>query len=52
MAIENLLTSEEQQGAAQVLNAAAITYVAALVFSVLNLIRFLLVVILNSRDRK
>lgn len=45
------LTQEELEGAKKVLNAAALTYVAALVVSVLNLLRFLLVVFL-SRDRR
>ena len=48
---ENLLTKEEFDGASAVLNAAAWTYVAALMVSVMNLVRFLLVVILNSKNR-
>ena len=46
---ENLLTTEERVGASKVLNAAALTYVAALLVSVMNLIRFILVVMMNSR---
>ena len=45
------LTQEEVSQAKEVLNAAALTYVAALVVSVLNLLRFLAVVFL-SRDRR
>ena len=47
----NTLTQEELDGAKQVLNAAALTYVAALVVSVLNLLRFLAVIFL-SRNRR
>ena len=49
---ENLLTAEERIGAAKVLNAAAMTYVAALMVSVMNLIRFILVVVMNSDRRR
>lgn len=49
---ENLLTNEEFEGASKVLNAAALTYVAALMVSVMNLVRFLLVVFMNSRRRE
>ena len=49
---ENLLTLEERQGAAKVLNAAALTYVAALIVSIMYLVRFLLVVFVNSRRRR
>ena len=48
---ENLLTKEEFEGASKVLNAAALTYVAALMVSVMNLVRFLLVVFMNTRRR-
>lgn len=48
---ENLLTKKEFEGASKVLNAAALTYVAALMVSIMNLVRFLLVVILNSKRR-
>ena len=48
---QNLLTKEEFEGANKVLNAAALTYVAALMVSIMNLIRFLLVVVLNSKKR-
>ncbi len=44
----NTLNEEELEGARKVLNAAALTYVAALVVSMLNLLRFLLVV-MNRR---
>ena len=49
---QNILTEEEQQGVAKVLNSAALTYVASLVVSIFYLLRFLLVVFVNSRDRK
>lgn len=45
---ENILTTEELSMASQVLNAAALTYVASLLVSVLNFIRFILVV--GDRD--
>lgn len=45
------LNEEELSGAKQVLDAAALTYVAALVVSVLNLLRFLAFIFL-SRDRR
>lgn len=45
----NTLNEEELEGAKKVLNAAALTYVAALVVSMLNLLRFLLVVINRRR---
>ena len=48
---QNLLTPSEQEGATKVLNAAALTYVASLVVSIMYLVRFLLVVFLNSRRR-
>ncbi len=44
------LNEEELSGTKEVLNAAALTYVAALLISVLNLLRFLLVV-LGGRNR-
>ena len=48
---EGILTKQETQSAAKVLNAAALTYVASLVVSIFYLVRFLLVVFLNSRRR-
>ena len=44
-----ILDEEELKGTKKVLNAAALTYVASLLISILNLIRFLLVV---NRDRE
>lgn len=44
-----ILTEEETVGAKKVLNAAALTYVAALLTSILNLVRFLLVILMHSR---
>ena len=49
---EDLLTVDERQGAEKVLNAAALTYVAALIVSVMYLVRFLLVVFINSDRRR
>ena len=43
------LTEEEISGTKKVLTAAALTYVAALIVSILNLLRFLLVVLSRSR---
>lgn len=43
-----LVDEMEVEGASKVLNAAALTYVAALIVSILNLVRFLLVI--NRRD--
>lgn len=45
-----LLSEDELDGTKKVLNAAALTYVAALVVSILNLLRFLLVVLSRRRD--
>jgi Predicted Zn-dependent protease len=45
----NLLEGEEYQGAKKVLNAAALTYVAALATTLVQLLRFIL--ILNNRKR-
>lgn len=42
-----ILTEKETEGAKKVLNAAALTYVAAMLVAVLNLLRFLLVVLDN-----
>lgn len=44
-----ILDEEETDGAKKVLNAAALTYVAALLNSVLNLVRFIAVILMNSR---
>jgi Zn-dependent membrane protease YugP len=44
-----ILTPTETQGAKKVLSAAALTYVAALLNSILNLLRFVLVVLMHSR---
>ena len=43
------MTEEELDGTKQVLNAAALTYVAALLVSILNFLRFLLSVLLSRR---
>lgn len=45
-----ILTEDELDGTKKVLSAAALTYVAALVVSILNLLRFLLVVLSRRRD--
>ena len=47
---EGILIEEELSGTKKVLNAAALTYVAALVISVMNLLRFLLVILARRRD--
>lgn len=47
---QNILTEEEMQGASEVLNAAALTYVAALIISLLQLVRFLLVFTNRNND--
>lgn len=44
-----ILNEEETKGAKKVLSAAALTYVASLLNSILNLVRFVLVFIMNSR---
>lgn len=44
-----VLDSEEIVGAKKVLSAAALTYVAALIVSILNVVRFVLTVLLSSR---
>lgn len=43
-----ILDDEETKGAKKVLGAAALTYVASLLTSILNLIRFLLVILMHS----
>ena len=43
------LTQEEGEGVKAVLNAAALTYVASLVVSILSFIRFILTILLSSR---
>ncbi len=43
------LTEEEGKGVKEVLNAAALTYVASLVVSILSFIRFMLAIFLSSR---
>ena len=45
-----ILDEEELKGTKKVLNAAALTYVASLIVSVLNLLRFLLVVLHSRQD--
>jgi len=49
MTEQNILTAEEKSQAGKVLNAAALTYVAALLVSMLNFVRFLLVVLSNRK---
>lgn len=46
-----ILTSEETDQAKKVLNAAALTYVAGLLVSILNLLRFALLIIMRTRSR-
>lgn len=46
-----ILTSDETAEAKKVLNAAALTYVAGLLVSILNLLRFALLIIIRTRKR-
>lgn len=48
MVSEGYIRNEEEKGVAKVLNAAALTYVAAALISLLELIRY--IGIFNSRD--
>ena len=50
MANENILTTQELSQASEVLNSAALTYVASLMVSVLNLLRFLIVMLGNKKS--
>ena len=50
MASENILTTQELSQASEVLNSAALTYVASLMVSVLNLLRFLIVIFGNKKS--
>ena len=45
-----ILTPEETNGASQVLRAAALTYVASLLTSILNLVRFILVFLMHTKE--
>ena len=45
-----ILTPEETNGANQVLKAAALTYVASLLTSILNLVRFILVFLMHAKE--
>ena len=46
-----ILNSDETDQARKVLNAAALTYVAGLLVSILNLLRFVLLIIIRTKDR-
>lgn len=50
MVAEGYITSEEERGVAKVLNAAALTYVAAALISVLELLRYIFIFVNNNRD--
>ncbi|GIO30245.1 MULTISPECIES: zinc metallopeptidase [Paenibacillus] len=50
MVAEGYITNEEERGVAKVLNAAALTYVAAALISVLELLRYILIFVNNNRD--
>ena len=50
MASENILSAQELSQASEVLNSAALTYVASLIVSVLNLLRFLIVMFGNRKN--
>lgn len=47
---DGYLQQEEVEGAREVLNAAALTYVAALIVAILNLLRFVLAFLVRNRD--
>lgn len=47
---DGYLQQEEVEGAREVLNSAALTYVAALVVAILNLLRFVLAFLVRNRD--
>lgn len=49
MISEGFITNDEEKGVAKVLNAAALTYVAAALISVLELIRYIMI-FMNNRD--
>ena len=46
----DVLTEPELKGAKKVLNAAALTYLAALLVSILSLLRFLIIALARRRD--
>ena len=46
-----ILTSDETADAKKVLNAAALTYVAGLLVSILNLLRFALLIFIRIKDK-
>lgn len=50
LAATDVLTGPELKGAKKVLNAAALTYLAALVVSILSLLRFLIIALARRRD--
>ncbi len=50
MVAEGYITNEEERGVAKVLNAAALTYVAAALISVLELLRYIFIFVNNNRD--
>jgi len=50
LAATDVLTEPELKGAKKVLNAAALTYLAALVVSILSLLRFLIIALARRRD--
>ena len=50
LAATDVLTEPELKGARKVLNAAALTYLAALVVSILSLLRFLIIALARRRD--
>jgi hypothetical protein len=51
MIAEGFITNSEEQGVAKVLNAAALTYVAATIISVLQLLKFIMI-FLSSQNRE
>jgi hypothetical protein len=51
MIAEGFITNPEEHGVAKVLNAAALTYVAATIISVLQLLKFIMI-FLSSQNRE
>ncbi|BFH64227.1 zinc metallopeptidase [Paenibacillus azoreducens] len=50
MVSEGYITNDEERGVAKVLNSAALTYVAAALISVLELLRYIMIFANNNRD--
>ncbi|WP_028610320.1 zinc metallopeptidase [Paenibacillus harenae] len=50
MVAEGFITNDEERGVAKVLNAAALTYVAAALLSLLELVRYIMIFVAGSRE--